>query len=543
MKASLFSALLLFLTFLSTAKQKVDLIITGTKVYTLVNDYSTSNAIAIDKGKIIAIGPKETLKETYEPKQTINSTGYIYPGFIDAHCHFSGYALDAYKCDLVGTSSFEEVVNKVVVYEKTNKLDWIYARGWDQNDWALKEFPSKRVLDSLFPTKPVILKRVDGHAMLANQKALDMAGINSASYFEGGSVEKKNGQLTGMLIDNAMEPVEKIVPALPEKEATDYLKKMEQECYSLGLTGVVDCGVERDVIRLLEKLYRTDRLTIGNSTLLSQSKPTLEQYVKKGPFKIKNLQVPGIKVYADGALGSRGACLLEDYSDQHGHRGTMLSSLQEMNAIADNALKYKWQLCTHAIGDSANRTILNLYANKLKTKNDLRWRVEHAQVVNPKDYYYFAAYSIVPSVQPTHAISDMPWVEDRLGPKRIHHAYAYKNLMNQNGWIPLGTDFPVEAINPLATFYTAVARKDRNGNPEEGFMKENGLSREEALKGMTIWAAKSVRMERSQGSIEPGKDADIVILDQDIMSVPENKILHTVVLYTISKGIIQYQKK
>lgn len=529
------------LPFTSFCKEKVDLIITGNKVYTAAGKQEFINAIALNKGKVIATGTSEKLKEQYQPVKIINTNGYIYPGFIDAHCHFSGYALDLYKCDLTGTASFEDVLNKVSTYEKTNKLTWIYARGWDQNDWAVKEYPDKKTLDSLYPNKPVILKRVDGHAILVNQKALDMAGINISTIIIGGSIEKKNGKLTGILIDNAMEPVEKIIPALPENEATSYLKNMERQCYALGLTGVVDCGVEGNIIRLLEKLYRNNELTIGNTTMLSQSKPTLDEYVKKGPFKINHLQVSGIKIYADGSLGSRGACLLKEYNDKHNHRGTMLSGISEMSKIADDAIKYKWQVCTHAIGDSANRTILKLYAGKLKTKNDLRWRVEHAQVVDPQDFHYFSDYSIIPSVQPTHAISDMPWAEERVGSERINNAYAYKMLLKENSWIALGTDFPVEAINPIATFYTAVVRKDKDGHPANGFLKENALSREEALKGMTMWAAKSVRMEQTKGTIEIDKDADIVILDQDIMDVPENEILQTRVLYTILKGEVKYK--
>ncbi|RYD56911.1 MAG: amidohydrolase [Sphingobacteriales bacterium] len=543
MKKSLLSIVLTIYASQLLGKQKIDLLVTGITVYTVAEEGEISNTIAIEKGRVIGIGTDIELNKNYEARRNINAKGYIFPGFIDAHCHFSGYALDMYKCDLVGTASFVEVIEKVVAYDRTNKLSWIYARGWDQNDWTVKEFPDKSVLDSLFPDKPVILKRVDGHAILANQRALDMAGITMQSDFKGGSVEKKNGNLTGILIDNAMEPVENIVPPLPEQEATSYMNKMEQECYSLGLTGVVDCGVEGDIIRLLEKLYAGNKLTISNTTLLSQSKPTLEQYMKNGPLTKNNLTVSAIKIYADGALGSRGACLLKDYSDKHGHRGTMLSGLDEMSAIADDALKYKWQVCTHAIGDSANRTILKLYASKLKTKNDLRWRVEHAQVVHPSDYHFFSDYSIIPSVQPTHAISDMPWAEERLGTDRVNNAYAYKQLLNQNGWLPLGTDFPVEGINPIATFYTAAIRKDKNGKPEEGFLKANGLTREEALKGMTIWAAKSVGNENKKGSIEIGKDADIVILDQDIMTVDESKILSTRVLYTISKGEIKYQAK
>lgn len=544
MKYRLFSLLLAFTSLNVFGQEPVDILLTGKMTYT-VGEKNTplANAVIINKGKVIAIGDSSILRKQYRAQEEINSKGYIYPGFIDAHCHFSGYALDGYKADLVGTTSFKEVLNRLVAYNKASKIDWIYGRGWDQNDWAVKEYPDKHELDSLFPDKPVILKRIDGHAILCNQKALDMAGININSHYDGGSVEKKNGKLTGILIDNAMTPVEAIVPPLPEQVAKEYLLQMEKTCYSYGLTNVVDCGVEADVIEILKHLYKKKQLTIGNTSMLSQTKATLDKYVTGRPFEINQLKVIGIKVYADGALGSRGACLLKEYSDKPGHRGTMLSSLGDMKRIANDAYKYNWQLCTHAIGDSANRTILKLYASVLKQKNDKRWRIEHAQVVNKEDHHYFSTYSIIPSVQPTHAISDMPWVGERIGEERMHQAYAYKTLLTRNGWIALGTDFPVEGIDPLATFYTAVARKDKQGKPENGFLIENALTREEALKGMTIWAAKSVRQENTKGSIETGKDADIVILDKDIMTIPEEEIKTTKVIYTIVNGEIKYQLK
>jgi len=524
------------------AKQKADVLVFAKRIYIVDSTFSQTTGIAIRNGIITDTGNYSVLTSKYECPKVINEEDkFIYPGFIDAHCHFSGYALDGYKCDLIGTTSFEDVLNRLKVYEQTNKYAWIYARGWDQNDWAVKEFPNKNELDRLFPNKPVILKRIDGHAILCNQKALNMAGINANTKIDGGLIEIKNGKLTGILVDNAMEPVEAIIPKIPEQDAVKYLQKTEAECFKYGLTGAIDCGVTADVIKLEKKLYGKKQLQIGNIILLASfDKPTLKELAHYGPDKKGQIQVKGIKMYADGALGSRGACLLQDYSDDAGNGGMILTSEKEMHSIADIAIKYNLQLCTHAIGDSANRTVLNLYATYLKGKNDLRWRIEHAQVVDTQDYDKFSIYSVIPSVQPTHAISDMPWVSDRLGPIRVREAYAYKKLLDENGWIALGTDFPVEAIDPLATFYTAVARKDKNGNPTKGFQKENALSREEALRGMTIWAAKSVFLEKEKGSLEIGKDADIVILDQDIMTEPENQIPDARVICTLIQGNIVY---
>lgn len=531
---------------LTACQQKinVDTIIHNATIYTCDSVYTVNEAIAIDKGTIVAISTSDEILTQYNSDKIIDIAGKIvYPGFIDAHCHFSGYALDAYKCDLVGTNSYKDVLDKLVSYEKDNELSWIYGRGWDQNDWEVQEYPSKTELDKIFPDKPVILKRIDGHAVLCNQKALDMAGINNNTFIEGGIIEKKKGQLTGILIDNATTPVEQLIPTLSNEVAIKYLQQAEKECFSLGLTGVVDCGVKKNIISQLKELYKDEKLTITNSILLAQDSATLDEYANQGFYKDGQFQINGIKLYADGALGSRGACLLSPYHDMPGHYGMLLSDISKMSEIATLAKANELQLCTHAIGDSANRAILRLYSKFLDKENDLRWRIEHAQVVDYQDYIWFSEYNIVPSVQPTHAISDMPWAGNRLGKNRLPTAYAYKKLLEQNGWIALGTDFPVEQINPLGTFYTAVARKDKDGNPENGFMLQNALSRKEALLGMTLWAAKSVFWEKEKGSIEIGKDADLVILDKDIMTIPEEEILNTAVTHTIVKGVIVYNKK
>lgn len=539
--ANIFVGSILLLT-ACAEKKNVDIVLAGA-IYTCDSVLSTTEAIAIKGGEIVAIGDRKQILRQYSADNYISDDSFfIYPGFIDAHCHFSGYALTSYRLDLIGTTSFNEVLERVTEYEKDNKYEWIYGRGWDQNDWEVKEFPNKSILDSLFPNKPVILKRVDGHAVLCNQKALDMVGITPQTEIPGGMILKENGMLTGILIDNATEEVEKIVQLPNKEQSIKLLTKAEQECYSLGLTTVVDCGVQAPVIKILMDAYDKKELTIGNSLLLSQDSSTLNEYASQGFVNKGQIQINGIKLYADGALGSRGACLIHDYTDMPGHNGMMLSDYDKMREIAALSKAHNLQLCTHAIGDSANHAILRLYSEFLPENNDLRWRIEHAQVVDNQDYKWFSKYKIIPSVQPTHAISDMPWAEDRLGNRRIKNAYAYKELMKQNGWIPLGTDFPVEEINPIATFFTAVFRKDKNGNPENGFMKENSLSREEALLGMTYWAAKSIFKEKETGSIEIGKQADIIILDKNLMTADEQDILQTKVKYIICNGKIVYKK-
>ncbi|OSZ82537.1 hypothetical protein CAP35_04510 [Chitinophagaceae bacterium IBVUCB1] len=476
-------------------KKHADYIIQADGIYTGIDSVAVHNAVAVVSGKIIAVDKYENIAKEYETDSMINIAGYIYPGFIDAHCHFSGYALDGYKCDLIGTKSFNEILDKLKSYEQTNTYGWIYGRGWDQNDWEVKEYPNNIALDKLFPNKPVVLKRIDGHAVLCNSKALQLAGININTKINGGLIEQKDGKLTGILIDNATEPVERILGKLPDEDAVKYLQKAEHECYKYGLTTVVDCGVKKQEIELLIRLYKEGKLTIGNALLLSQDNETLEAFAERGKYYQGQLAITGIKMYADGSLGSRGACLIEPYTDMPKHYGLMLADKDEMNRIAMLAKANDLQLCTHAIGDSANRAILRLYSQILPKNNTKRWRIEHAQVVKYNDYMYYSDYSIIPSVQPTHAISDMPWAEKRIGKERLPTAYAFRNLLDAAGTIALGTDFPVEAINPLATFYTAVARKDKDGNPQNGYMKENALTRFEALRGMTIWAAHSVFIE------------------------------------------------
>lgn len=304
---------------------------------------------------------------------------------------------------------------------------------------------------------------------------------------------------------------------------------------------MVECGVRNRTLDILQKAYNNKDLGIGLNAMLANEPLTIENYLSKGPLKGEQFSITAIKVYSDGALGSRGACLLADYSDQPGHRGMMLTSVADMKKICEQALKYGWQVATHAIGDSANRVVLQTYASVLPKENANRWRIEHAQVVDPADYPYFRMYGIIPSVQPTHATSDMPWAEKRLGKVRIRNAYAYRQLQQLTGILPLGTDFPVEAINPLGTFYAAVARKDAAGNPKEGFFADQALSREDALKGMTSWAAASVFKEQEKGTLEPGKDADFVVLDKDIMIIPEAEILTTKVQITVCRGKVAYQ--
>ena len=533
------------LLFFSSCKfrEKVTLLVHHATIYTVNESFSTAEAMAVRDGKIIEVGSNDDLLKKYEGEETIDAGGKtVFPGFIDAHCHFTGYATDRWKCDVVGTSSWDEVVKKITSYSQHAPMLWIYGRGWDQNDWAIKEYPTNRMLDSLFPDRPVYLKRIDGHAAVANTTALKIAGITAATTIPGGSIELENGIPTGILVDNAMDLVESKIPDISDSLAKRYFSEMQAECFAEGLTGVHDCGVSEHTVALLEDAQKTGELKMKIFALLSDNPGYYDRWIKKGRYKTERLTVGGFKLYADGALGSRGACLLDDYSDKKGWKGFLLSDPAYFLDKAQKLASSNLQMCTHAIGDSGNRQILKTYAEVLKRKNDKRWRIEHAQVVNENDFNFFATFNIIPSVQPTPATSDMYWAADRLGSERMKGAYAYKKLLQTNNWMPLGTDFPVEAISPFKTFFASVFRKDAKDFPAGGFQMENALSREQTIRGMTIWAAKAAFEEEEKGSLENGKSADFIILDTDLMKCAGDQVLKTKVLGTFVNGEKVYGK-
>lgn len=526
-----------FLLSCTDKKTHADLIIQNAVIYSVDSAFTTYEAMAIKNGKILELNSTKAILEKYSAKEITDAKGKtILPGLIDAHCHFTGFATDMWKCNLTGTKSFSEIIQKIKEYAENAPMSWIYGRGWDQNDWSSKEFPDKKQLDELFPDRPVFLKRVDGHAALVNQKALDITGVTANTKVEGGVVEIKNGKLTGILIDNAMDLVDLKIPNISDSLAKAYYIKAQENCFALGLTQVHDCGVTEHTIDLIDQAQKSGNLKMKIYALLSDDSTYYERWIKKGIYKTERLTVGGFKIYSDGALGSRGACLLESYSDKPEWKGFLLTDKKRLAKIATTLINSPFQFCTHAIGDSANRYMLNLYGSVLKGKNNRRWRIEHAQVLNPNDFNLFTKFDILPSVQPTHATSDMYWAEERLGKERLKYAYAYKQLLNTTGLIALGTDFPVEDISPIKTFFAAVVRQDSKGFPKQGFQKENALTREEALKGMTLWAAYASFEEKEKGSLEKNKVADFIILDTDLMKCNEKEILNTKVLATYING-------
>ncbi|EPR74923.1 hypothetical protein ADIWIN_0010 [Winogradskyella psychrotolerans RS-3] len=519
-------------------KQQADLIVTNANIYTVDDSFSKAEAFAVKDGKIIAVGTTSEIDNTYKANDTLNAEGKtIVPGLIDAHCHFLGLGLDQQAVDLVGTKSFEDVVKRVLDFQNERNNEFIFGRGWDQNDWEEKEFPNKRLLDKLYPNTPIALVRIDGHAILANQAALDLGNVTVNSKIEGGEVVVENGELTGILVDNAEMFVMEHWPQPTRNDMANALLEAQKLCFDLGLTTVDDAGLNKEAIEIIDSLQKSGELKMRIYAMVSASKDNLDYFLDKGVTKTDYLNVRSFKFYADGALGSRGAMLREPYSDKPGHLGLLVTDLETLKISAERIANSEFQMNTHAIGDSANHAVLQTYTKVLEGKEDRRWRVEHAQIVSPEDFELYK--NIMPSIQPTHATSDMYWAEDRVGAERIKGAYAYKQLLEAYGKVALGTDFPVERVSPFLTFYAAVARQDLEGFPEGGFQMENVLSREEALKGMTIWAAYSNFEENEKGSIEVGKFADFIILDNDIMTVEANEIPKIKVLKTVVGGEVQ----
>lgn len=534
---NIFLVLGIALCFSACTSEKADLLVYNAKIYTVDSLFTVTEAMAIKNGKIVATGSASALSARYSFAEKLDAEGkFIYPGFIDAHAHFVGYALNLLRVNLVGTKSWEEILEKLQDFAKENPTGWLLGEGWDQNDWADKKYPDPVLLNKLFPDRPVLLTRVDGHAAIANQYALQQAGIKGGETMTGGEVLLEGGKPTGVLIDNAVELVNKIIPPVSEEAFNKAIKKAQENCLAVGLTTIDDCGLDASVVEQLKMLQKNGSLLIRLYVMLSDKQANYTYAEKNGILITDRLTVRSFKVYGDGALGSRGACLLKEYSDRAGHHGFLLSDPTHFDSVANWCNRNGWQMNTHAIGDSGNRTILNTYARYLTTGDNKRWRIEHAQVVDPADINFFGQYQIIPSVQPTHATSDMYWAEERLGNERISHAYAYQSLLKQNGWIPLGTDFPVEDISPFKTFYAAVTRTDAKGWPANGFQIKEALSRQEALRGMTTWAARANFEESQKGSLEKGKWADFVILEKDLMDISPAEILSTKIRSTFING-------
>ncbi len=529
-----------------TRPAPADLIVTNARVYTADEARPLAEAFAVRDGRVVFVGSRQeadALKGS--ATRVLDAAGRtVIPGMVDAHGHFGGLAQKLRAVDLVGTRSYDEVIARVVERAKTTpKGTWIQGRGWDQNAWGDTRFPTHEKLSAALPDHPVVLERVDGHATLVNAAGMKLADLTAATKDPtGGKVLRDaQGAPTGVLIDNATNIVERKVPAPTAAETRAAIKDAIGLMHSVGLVGVHDAGASRASIDLYEQMAQAKELNLRLYVMIGDDSSALAHYMQVGPRSALydgQVWVRAIKLYADGAMGSRGAALLEPYSDDPNNTGLLLSAPAHIRDVADRALKAGFQVNTHAIGDRGNRVVLDAYEGALKANPtaDHRFRVEHAQIINYDDIPRFATLGVIPSMQASHQTSDMYWIGKRLGPTRVLGAYAWRSLINSGVIIPNGSDFPVEDVNPLISFHAAIARQDARDWPAGGWFPEQRMTREEALRSMTLWPAYAAFQEKDMGTLTPGKYADFVVLDQDIMRVPAELVLKTKVIATYVGG-------
>ncbi len=522
--------------------KQADILLYNGNINSVDESMTTYEAMAISDGRIISLGSDHDILSAYVSEKKIDLEGkHVYPGFIDPHSHFMGYSNNFLRADLTGSGSMEEVVDRLRDHASRVADEWIQGRGWDQNLWADRQLPGNELLNKAFPDRPVYIIRVDGHAVVANDKALDIANIDGSTQIDGGEIVTKNGKPTGLLIGRATNLVASKIPSPSKEETIRLIDEAQQNLFSVGLTSVSDAGLDKDEVMLIDSLQKSNDLKIRIYAMLNPTEENFNTFVKEGVYATDMLSIRSIKLFADGALGSRGALLLEPYSDDKENYGIRSEEPSYLKQVSKLAYDNGYQVNTHCIGDSAVRLMLNTYSKFLEPGNDHRWRIEHSQVVAPEDLALFGEYNIIPSVQTIHAVSDMEWAPDRLG-DRIKHAYPFRSLLDQTGWLANGSDFPVEPTNPLYGFHAAFTRQDSEGNPPDGFIPEEAITREEALKAMTIWAAKANFEDHIKGSLEEGKVADFVILKDNLLEVPAEEIYDLSIEKTFLNGEMVYSK-
>jgi predicted amidohydrolase YtcJ len=541
------------------AQMPADLVLVNGKIYTVDNSRPLASALAARGGRILFVGSDAEARALANPAtQVIDLRGAtVVPGIIDAHAHLLSLGNTLLRVNLAGSTSYGEVIDRVKASAKDVKPgEWILGRGWDQNRWPTKEFPTHEALSSAFPKNPVVLTRIDGHVSLANAKAMELAGVSAATTDpEGGRIIRaSSGSPRGVFIDNAQGLIARAIPASTPEYTRKAILAAITECNRLGLTGIHDAGPNPETIAIYEELAKAGNFNLRNYVMLADpgepgsSAALANPYLRRGPQSALydgHLWVRAIKLFADGALGSRGAALLAPYADEPTNSGLLLSRPEHLRAWAETALRSGFQVNVHAIGDRGNRIVLDAFDSALRTvpKADHRFRIEHAQVISLEDIPRFAKLGVIPSMQATHQTSDMGWAEARVGPQRIRGAYAWRSLLNTGVVIPNGTDFPVEEVNPLLTFHASVTRQDPANLPAGGWYPDQKMTREEALQSMTIWPAFAGFQESVLGSLTPGKYADFVVLDRDIMHIPDTEILGTRVVSTWIGGKRVYEAK
>jgi len=554
--------------------ERADTIYEHCRIYTMDADSSVAEAMAIARDKIVGIGTREYIERKFRAKRTIDLGGKtVLPGLIDAHCHLFGLGLSRMTVDLFGTNSEEEAIVKIARQVAIAKPgQWIRGRGWDQNEWQTKSFPTKKSLDRIAPNNPVYFVRVDGHACWVNTRALEIAGVNrQTTEVPGGKIlHDAHGETSGIFIDAAMELIYKFIPAPNEQEMREAIQRATEECASVGLTSVQEMGVDSTQVELYKKMIDENKFPLRVYAAIDGPGELWNTMKKEGKlvgYGNNKLTIGALKLYVDGALGSRGAALIEPYSDDPTNRGLTFYAKEQLQNLVDESLEHGFQVCTHAIGDRANHIILDVYESSLKKYQlqNARLRVEHAQVLSPEDISRFRKLEILPSMQPTHCTSDMYWAEARLGPQRIRGAYAWRSLLKTGVIIPAGSDFPVESPNPFFGIYAACTRQNKKGIPKniddirkyfqcsaEGFSDStafmNGwyasekMTRQEAVRGFTSWAAYASFEETLKGSLERGKLADFIIISKDIFCCPLMEIPDIQVESTILGGALVFSR-
>ena len=531
--------------------QQADLVVTNARIYTSDVNRPVAEALAVRGGRIAFVGSNRGALALAGPRtERLDLTGKtVITGMVDAHAHLLGLGQALRTVDLVGTRSYDEVIARVVDRAKTAKPgEWIRGRGWDQNDWADTRFPTHAALSRAVPNNPVYLTRVDGHAALVNAKALELAQVTAATPDPTGGrfIRDSANNPTGVLVDNAQGIVGRVIPAPSHAELREQTLAAIAEANRWGLTGIHDAGVAPEGIAVYEELAKEGHYDLRNYVMVRSSDSVLDAFMKRGPQKARydgRLWIRAIKLVADGALGSRGAALLEPYSDDPGNTGLITTPPERIKSVAVRALKAGFQVNVHAIGDRANRIVLDQFEAALREvpTADHRFRIEHAQILRYQDIPRFAELDVIPSMQGSHQTSDMYWVPNRLGWARAQGAYAWRSLLNTGVVIPNGSDFPVEAVNPLISFHSFFTRQDADNFPPGGWMPEQRTTRQEALLSITLWPAYAAFMENESGSLTIGKYADFVVLDRDIMTVAPEEVLATHVVMTVLDGKALYK--
>ena len=536
----------MLLAVLALQQQPADLVILNARVYTADVNRPVAEAFAVRGGRIAFVGSSRGALALVGPRtERLDLAGRtVIPGMVDAHAHLLGLGQALRTVNLVGTRSYDEVIGRVVERARTARPgEWIRGRGWDQNDWADTRFPTHQALSRAVPNNPVYLTRVDGHAALVNAKALELAQVTAATPDPTGGrfIRDSAGNPTGVLVDGAQGVVGRVIPAASRAELREQTLAAIAEANRWGLTGIHDAGVDADGIAVYEDLARAGKYDLRNYVMVRSDDSTLDAFMKRGRqigLYDGRLWIRSIKLVADGALGSRGAALLEPYSDDAGNTGLITTTPERIKSVAVRALRAGFQVNVHAIGDRANRMVLDQFEAAFKEVPvaDHRFRIEHAQILRYQDIPRFAELDVIPSMQGSHQTSDMYWVPNRIGWARAQGAYAWRSLLNTGVVIPNGSDFPVEAVNPLISFHSFVTRQDTDNFPPGGWFPEQRTTRQEALWSMTLWPAYAAFMENESGTLTAGKYADFVVLDRDIMTVAPEEILKASVVMTVLGG-------